>query len=113
MFAAQQFLTAKWVTMPASNSAGIVTPRDREGSHVIGGTAFRLLPPQQFRQLDKVHRHSPRLVADQQLSRRPPAGLVLEAEIAERLQGAVADNEATRRCARFHNFAFSCGLKYQ
>ena len=32
LFAAQQFLTAKRVTMPTSNSAGIVTPRHREGS---------------------------------------------------------------------------------
>jgi hypothetical protein len=46
------------------------------------------------RQLGEVRRHAARLVPGEQLGRRAPTGLVLEIEIAERLPGAVADNEA-------------------
>ncbi len=39
--------------------------------------------------------HPPRLVLGQQLRGRAPTGLVLEMEIAERLPGSVADDEAS------------------
>ena len=52
------------------------------------------LSAQQLRQLGEVCRRPPRLVAGEQLRRRSPTGLVLEVEVAERLPGAVADDEA-------------------
>jgi len=53
---------------------------------------------QQLRQLGEVHRHPPRLVLGEQLGRWSSAGLLLEIEIAERLPGAVADDEAAVVC---------------
>jgi hypothetical protein len=47
-----------------------------------------------LRQLGEVRRHPPRLVAGKHLGHRSPTGLLLEIEIAERLAGTVADDEA-------------------
>ncbi len=44
-------------------------------------------------QLGEVRRHTAGLIPGEQLRRRAPTGLVLEIEIAERLPGAIADNE--------------------
>jgi hypothetical protein len=44
-------------------------------------------PGTAVRQLREIHRHAARLVLAEQLGRRPPTGLVLEVEVAERLPG--------------------------
>jgi hypothetical protein len=50
---------------------------------------------QQLRQLSEVRRHAAGLVLGERLGRRAPAGLFLEVKVAERLPGAVADDEAS------------------
>ena len=107
MFAAQQFLTAKWVTMPASNWAGIVTPRDREGSHVIGGTAFSITASRSSGSLTKftaIRRASSRissLAADRLLgssSSRPSIPVSTERAIAKALQKGLGIHNRTASC---------------
>jgi len=51
--------------------------------------------PGHHRQLGEVHRQQKGLIARQQLSYRPTAGLILEIEIGQFLPGLVRDDEAS------------------
>ena len=53
---------------------------------------------QQLRHLGEARRHPLGLVLGEQLGSRAPTGLVLEIEIAQRLPGRIADNEAGVVC---------------
>ena len=69
------------------------------------GVACRALPlPHQLRQLGKVHRDPPRLVAGEQLGRRSPAELFLEIDIGDRPTGSLCETNGSfkaRCCSRW------------
>jgi hypothetical protein len=63
---------------------------------VIESTAFRLLPPQQLRQLGEVRRHAAGVVLGQPVGGGAPLRFIVKIEITERLPVGVADDEALR-----------------
>jgi hypothetical protein len=62
---------------------------------VLAQSLSILRPLQQLWQLGDIGRYLPRLIACEQVRRRPPSGLGLEIHVSQRLTIVVADDEAT------------------
>jgi hypothetical protein len=62
---------------------------------VLAQSLSILRPLQQLWQLGDIGRYPPRLIACEQVRRRPPSGLGLEIHVSQRLTIVVADDEAT------------------
>ena len=61
---------------------------------VLAQSLSILRPLQQLWQLGDIGRYPPRLIACEQVRRRPPSGLGLEIHVSQRLTVVVADDEA-------------------
>ena len=62
---------------------------------VLAQSLSILRPLQQLWQLGDIGRYPPRLIACEQVRRRPPSGLGLEIHVSQRLTIVVADDEET------------------
>ena len=88
-------------------------PCHRRAASGLSRSLADLTAPTQQLRLGEVHCEPPRFVPGEQLRRRAPTGLFVKVKVAERLSGAVADDEASSvRLSIVQRFGWSLERHY-